>query len=112
MAFAAGLPAELKVKGSQLRYFFKETLRNFLPQEILAKKKQGFGLPFGVWLESDRGLRELAGDSLISLARRGIFRKEFLDDLSGRRHGEHAAYYGVMIWTLMMLEQWFQANGR
>ena len=41
-----------------------------------------------------------------------------LDDLLSRRidevvrlhETEHAAYYGVMIWILMMLEQWFQQH--
>jgi asparagine synthase (glutamine-hydrolysing) len=29
--------------------FFKEALRGFLPDEIIVKNKQGFGLLFGVW---------------------------------------------------------------
>ena len=49
LAFSLRLPADYKLKGLQLRWFFKEALRGFLPDEIIAKKKQGFGLPFGVW---------------------------------------------------------------
>ena len=39
------LPPEYKLKGLTLRWFFKEALRGFLPDEIIAKKKHGFGLP-------------------------------------------------------------------
>jgi asparagine synthase (glutamine-hydrolysing) len=47
--FSLKLPTEYKLKGLKLRWFFKEALRGFLPDEIITKKKQGFGLPFGVW---------------------------------------------------------------
>ena len=47
--FSLRLPTDYKLKGLKLRWFFKEALRGFLPDEILTKKKQGFGLPFGVW---------------------------------------------------------------
>jgi asparagine synthase (glutamine-hydrolysing) len=110
MVFAANLPPREKVKGTRLRHLFKEALRDFLPPEILAKKKQGFGLPFGLWLAEHPGLRELTGDSLSSLKQRGIIRPEFIDDLLQQHHAEHAAYYGTMVWTLLMLEQWLAAR--
>jgi asparagine synthase (glutamine-hydrolysing) len=37
VAFSAGLSPYLKLKGTRLRYFFKEALRGFLPDEIIAK---------------------------------------------------------------------------
>lgn len=110
MAFAAALPPREKVKGTRLRHLFKDALRGFLPAEILAKRKQGFGLPFGLWLVEHRGLRDLTGDSLASLKGRGIVRPEFIDELLGRHQAEHAAYYGTMVWTLLMLEQWLAAR--
>ena len=110
MEFAASLPPREKVRGTRLRHLFKEALREFLPAEILTKKKQGFGLPFGLWLVEHRGLRDLTGDSLANLKGRGIVRPEFIDELLGRHQAEHAAYYGTMVWTLLMLEQWLAAR--
>lgn len=43
--FSARLPVSLKLRDGQLRYFFKEAERGFLPDEILTKSKHGFGLP-------------------------------------------------------------------
>jgi asparagine synthase (glutamine-hydrolysing) len=108
VTFAAQLPPSLKVKGLKLRYFFKEALKDFLPQETLTKSKQGFGLPFGVWMQTYRPLQELTYDSLKSLRGRGYIRPEYLDALIEQHRSGHAAYYGVMIWVLMMLEQWLQ----
>lgn len=105
--FSLRLPVHLKLKRTRLRYFFKEALRDFLPSEILTKEKHGFGLPFGVWLQTHRPLQQLALDSLSSLKSRGIIRPQFIDQLTGEHLSSHAGYYGTMIWVLMMLEQWF-----
>jgi asparagine synthase (glutamine-hydrolysing) len=50
LLFSLKLPSGYKLRGSQLRWFFKEALRGFLPDEILSQKTQGFGpcrLAFG-----------------------------------------------------------------
>jgi asparagine synthase (glutamine-hydrolysing) len=55
---------DYKLKGLKLRWFFKEALRGFLPDEIITKKKQGFGLPFGVWASQHPACRRWPTDSL------------------------------------------------
>ncbi|MBA2659907.1 MAG: asparagine synthase [Nitrosospira sp.] len=107
-AFSLRLEPHLKLKGTKLRYFFKEALRGFLPPEIITKQKHGFGLPFGVWLQHHKPLQTLASDSLSDLKARNIIRADFIDKLLGRHLGEHAGYHGTMVWVLMMLEQWYR----
>lgn len=104
--FSLRLDPELKLKGLTLRWFFKESLRDFLPPEIIAKKKHGFGLPFGVWTVEHPALRRLAMDSLESLRSRRIVRADFLDRLIKEYLPQHPAYYGELVWVLMMLAQW------
>ena len=111
VAFSARLEPHLKLRGTRLRYFFKEALRGFLPDEIIAKTKHGFGLPFGLWLRENRRLRDLVNSSLNDHKKRGIVRPEFIDQLIGTHLADHPAYYGTMAWVLMMLEQWFQQHG-
>ncbi|MDN5850060.1 MAG: asparagine synthase C-terminal domain-containing protein, partial [Nitrococcus sp.] len=111
LRFSLRLPPSWKLRRTRLRPFFKEALRDFLPQAVLTKEKHGFGLPFGVWLAQDRRLRELAGDSLMGLKSRDILRTDFLDALLDRWLPEHPAYYGTLVWVLMMLEQWFESRG-
>ena len=108
VAFSARLAPRLKLRRTQLRYFFKEALRGFLPDEIIAKTKHGFGLPFGAWLQTQQRLRQLALDSLADLKKRGIVRPQFIDELPSTYVDSHARYYGTMVWVLMMLEQWFR----
>jgi asparagine synthase (glutamine-hydrolysing) len=110
VALSAEIPPELKVKGLKLRYFFKQALRDFLPQEILRKSKHGFGLPFGLWLREYRPLAELAGDSLAAFGERGIVRRGYVEHLIAEHRSGHATYFGTMIWVLMMAEQWLAAR--
>lgn len=108
--FSLKLSPGLKLKRLKLRYFFKEALRGFLPDAIIAKKKHGFGLPFGVWVTRHEPLRQIAKDALEGAANRGIASPRFVHDLMRDRLREHPAYFGEMVWILMMLELWFQEH--
>ncbi len=110
VAFSMRLPEDFKVRGQQLRWFFKEALRDFLPEAVLTKEKKGFGLPFGVWANQHAGLKALASDSLQSFATRGVVRPAFIKELLEQRLPEHPGYYGEMVWILMMFEQWLRRH--
>lgn len=108
VAYSAQLEPNLKLRRTKLRYFFKEALRDFLPNEIITKQKHGFGLPFGVWLQNHKPLKTLATDSLSDLKARNIIRADFINKLLEQHLNEHAGYHGTMVWVLMMLEQWYK----
>ena len=112
VAFANALPVDYKVRGQKLRWFFKEALTDLLPEKIINKSKHGFGLPFGVWSNQYAPLGDLVSDSLSDFKRRGWIQPAFLDHMLAMQRGPHASYYGVMIWVMMMLEQWLQADER
>jgi len=107
--FSGLVPAKLKIHGGKLRWFFKQSLKDFLAPETLTKSKHGFGLPFGLWLNSHPSLHELAQDSLRTFAGRGFIHPAYIDRLWKQHGSGHASYYGVMIWVIMMLEQWLSA---
>lgn len=108
--FSTSLPPDWKLKRLTLRWFFKEALRGFLPDEIIAKKKHGFGLPFGVWACQHAGLKALAADALGSFRQRGIVRPDFIDALLTTHLPAHPGYYGEMVWILMMMEFWMRGH--
>jgi asparagine synthase (glutamine-hydrolysing) len=106
------IPSGSKLKGQQLRWFYKQAMADFLPAQIINKSKHGFGLPFGIWLKDHRPLKELAYDAIQSLKKRDFFNAEFLDHALQMHQSVHAAYYGELIWVLMMLELWFVGKNR
>lgn len=109
---SCNIPSHWKLKGSLLdsnaglRHFYKKALTGWLPKETIQKRKQGFGLPFGVWMRTHKPLQELAYDSLDSLKKHGIFKPQFLDQAVQLHRSGHAAYYGELVWILMVLELW------
>ncbi|MCG3188182.1 MAG: Asparagine synthetase [glutamine-hydrolyzing] 1 [Burkholderiaceae bacterium] len=108
--FSMRLPSRYKLRGLKLRWFFKEALRDFLPREILAKKKHGFGLPFGVWAQRHPGLNSLARESLGALADRRVVQAGFVKALMDERLAEHPGYFGEMVWILTVMEQWLRRH--
>lgn len=104
------LRPDQKLRRMRLRHFFKNALRGFLPDEIIEKRKHGFGMPFGDWLLAQPRLAGRASEALQALADRGMVRREFIDELNQTIRGGHAGYYGTMVWVLMMLELWLQAS--
>jgi asparagine synthase (glutamine-hydrolysing) len=110
--FSTSLPPRWKARTGRLRVFFKNALDDFLPREIIEKKKHGFGLPFGRWLAQDEELRAITEDCLVALAGRGIIRLDFVRRLLDQHLDEHSAYYGGFAWVLVQLEMWYRKHDR
>ncbi len=108
--FAGALPAGEKVRRARLRWFFKQAMKGFLPDAVLAKSKHGFGLPFGIWVTRDAALRERVHELLGGAGRRGILSQNLLRDVRSRLLAEQPRYYGPLVWTIIMLESWLDAN--
>lgn len=110
--FTGTIPANLKVRGLEKRYLFKRAFRALLPQETLAKRKHGFGVPTAEWLRGHHGLRELARDTLLSsrAVGRGYFRPGAVEELFALHAADSTAFYGDILWSLLMLELWHRRH--
>jgi asparagine synthase (glutamine-hydrolysing) len=107
MEFAASLPAGLKAEGGQRKRILRSALRGWVPDEILDGSKRGFELPLAQWFRGD--LRDYAYDVLLDTActARGWCRESELRRLLDE-HTSCARDHGRRIWTLLMLELWYQ----
>lgn len=108
VALSCRIPSDIKLQRGQLRRFYKQTFRGFLPGEVIDKKKHGFGLPFGMWLRDDKRLHELAQDMLRKVRRHGWVRGAFIDELMDVHLRDHPSYYGEFVWVLMALGIWLE----
>ncbi len=106
--FAAHLPSEMLMKGTRLRHFYKESMVGFLPEQIINKEKQGFGMPFSEWTRSYAPLREIAVDCLEGLGQRGFFRSEFLDQVLADHLSDEPSPTDSIVWDMIMLEMWLR----
>ena len=110
--FAAGIPAKVKMPGTELRSFFKRAYADLLPAETLKKRKHGFGLPIPLWLKTDAGLHDLMRELLTGrpTVERGMFRPAAIEDLIRRHEADSTHYYGAVIWNLMVIELWLRKH--
>jgi asparagine synthase (glutamine-hydrolysing) len=109
---SAGIPSKLKMKGFKKRYIFKRAMREILPQKVLHKTKHGFGVPLALWLLQNPRLKELMFDVLNDSRtwQRGYFRPAFIRKLLDLHRTDHTAYYGEVIWYLLVLELWHRQH--
>ena len=105
--FAASLPADYKLHGRSKKHILKDTFSDFLPEEVVKRRKTGFGAPIGYWFK-----KELYGyirDNLLhsKLPGRGYFRPEAIERVV-EEHRNNIADNTYILWNLLMLELWHQ----
>jgi asparagine synthase (glutamine-hydrolysing) len=105
--FAASLPENLKLRGLTTKYILKKTLQKLLPSENLTRGKMGFGVPIGHWFRGQ--MQPFLRENLLSAraAGRGLFRPEAVRRMV-ELHTRGERDYTHQLWTLLMLELWFQ----
>jgi len=60
--FANALPVQHKTKRFRSKYILKEIARNYLPGNIIGRRKSGFGVPLKDWLNEPDGLGRYLDD--------------------------------------------------
>ena len=104
------IPSNLKLRGFEKRYIFKQAMKDILPNRILYKKKHGFGVPVGYWMIHDPYMMSLAAVLDEPQTRqRGYFRPEFLSRIKELNH-TYPAYFGEALWILLVLELWHRRH--
>lgn len=105
--FAASLPENLKVNRYKTKYLLKKVAARLVPPEVIYRQKMGFGVPIGRWFRGD--MKDLVYSTLMSdrAIGRGLFNAEAIKSLLDR-HVSFEEDASHQIWTLLMLELWFQ----
>lgn len=102
--FAAKIPFNLKLKGSRTKHILKEAARGLLPDDIIERKKHGFGVPLGAWLRRDMAP---VRDALLSrrARERGLLEMTVVERLIAE-HESGARDHNRQLWALLTLEEW------
>lgn len=105
--FAASLPEKYKLRGLTTKYLLKRMLKKLLPAENLGRRKMGFGVPIGHWFRGK--LQPFLRETILaeSALKRGLFKPEQVQHLV-ELHTRGERDYSHQLWTLLMLELWFQ----
>jgi asparagine synthase (glutamine-hydrolysing) len=104
------IPFSYLMPQGRLRGFYKDAFKNILPTSIINKTKHGFGVPVGRWMSANSGFRELVDSRLDSIVEREIISREFIQSVQNSHESDDAVHFGVILWTIFMLETWFQTD--
>ena len=108
VALACAMPSSVKVRGFTTKAVLKRALQGRLPDQILTRRKQGFGVPIAQWFRGP--LRPLLEATLAPVRLRAVG----LLDPDGvlRLVTEHVTArqnHGKALWSLLTLELWREA---
>jgi asparagine synthase (glutamine-hydrolysing) len=102
---AARLPVAMKVREGRGKHLLRQVLYRHVPQGLVDRPKQGFGIPLAEWLRGP--LRDWAEDLLSEerLRRHDYLlhkpiRKAWRDHQSGRRD------YRQFLWSVLVFQAW------
>ena len=103
--FAATLPVGMQIGGGRRKHLLKQVARELLPAGIVDRRKQGFGVPLGVWFRG--GLADVFSDVLTDprTRQRGYFAPSFVDRLI-REHLNGRRDHTLRLWQLLVFELW------
>jgi len=110
--YAATIPSELKIRGSETKYILHKTMTGILPDEIVYRKdKLGHSVPMKNWLRDIPLVKDFVTDVLseATIKKRGYFNANYIqhllnDHLTRKQNNSHR------IWALLVLELWLQKN--
>jgi asparagine synthase (glutamine-hydrolysing) len=105
--FAASLPEGLKMRRFETKSLLKKVASRLVPRDVVYRRKMGFGVPVGKWFRGE--MRSFINDVLLSerALKRNIVRPETLRRYVAEHTGGERDHQ-FQLWTLMMLELWFQ----
>ena len=105
--WAFSLPSRFKVRRNQSKYLFKRAARGHVPDQIIDRKKKGFGIPLAAWL---RGPLRDRLESL--LASSPAWDTGLLDQAVfkgwNQRHQARKDDQAKPLWALLVLDHWLR----
>ena len=105
--FAASIPTSMKVRRGTGKQILQDTFGDLLPENIWNRPKMGFGVPLDRWFRNE--LRDQTRDTLLASNAQchdWVHRKQIEIMLS--EHQSRKTDHSQRLWSLLMLENWFQ----
>jgi asparagine synthase (glutamine-hydrolysing) len=104
--FAMGIPQGMKYRGGQTKRLLKLALKGKIPDRVLERKKQGFGVPVREWMLERLGAVTEASIMQSRLRGRGLFDYAYIKRLF-QEHESRRVNYSFFLWSLFNLTLWY-----
>ena len=101
------IPDNLRMLNLGSKWMLKYILRKSLPENLIARRKHGFGVPVGKWLNS--GLKEQLLDFMnpTFLSNQGIFEPTVINRMQVD-HEKGRYDYRKELWSFLIFQRWYK----
>jgi asparagine synthase (glutamine-hydrolysing) len=105
--FQATIKSAMKIRGRRTKHLLRKLSRNYLPEQIVSREKQGFMFPMAYWFRKE--LSPFVKNFLVEshLVREGFIRQKTIARLI-QEHLENRVDHHIRLWMLINLELWYQ----
>ena len=103
--FSFEIPPHLKLRGFEQKYILRKAARQFIPKQIMERKKHPFVAPIDMWFK--QGLKDVAKDILSKseVCKGRYFRKEAVQKIMDNYH-RSPLYYGRQLFGGISFDIW------
>jgi len=102
--YAATLPSRWKIESKEKKIILRKAFSSLLPDDFLARRKQGFTVPLASWFRGD--LRQM-GQSLLLENREldQFFKADYVRKI-WQQHQQQKVDHGTLLWSLLSFALW------
>jgi asparagine synthase (glutamine-hydrolysing) len=104
--FVNQIPDGLRMSSLGSKWMLKSVLRKHLPENLIAKRKHGFGVPVGKWLNDDLKVQLLDFMNPTFLNNQGIFDSKLINQMQ-LDHQSGRYDYRRELWSFLIFQRWF-----
>lgn len=106
LEFSYNIPMDYKIKNKEPKYILKKALEGIIPNNIIYRKKMGFGAPMSQWLKESFGKTVEEAVLNSALLKRDFFNINYIKELFSN-HQSNKRDNSLYIWTLFNLTSWY-----
>lgn len=105
--FARKLPINEKIKNNEGKIILKKILKKYLPKRLVEKKKMGFGIPLGKFINENLSkeidnylnIKKVEEQNLFDLKK---YKKYWHEHKNGKRNWQY------LIWNFFVFQRWYE----
>jgi asparagine synthase (glutamine-hydrolysing) len=104
--FAHSLPPEFKMSGFNRKAILKTLMKDRLPEDIIKRKKKGFGMPVAEWLNGPLKPLLTSYTDKEYIIKQKLFNFEYIQKLISE-HATKKVDHRKKLWTLLTFQLWW-----
>jgi asparagine synthase (glutamine-hydrolysing) len=104
--FTMDIPMKWKVRNNTAKYLLKKAVEGIIPDNLIYRKKMGFGAPMEQWLKGKFGQETRSVLLQSRLIEQGYFDGDYIRTLFDNHISGHANN-SLLIWSLFNLTSWY-----